>query len=72
MLDNLPMHNRARDKAWEALIRSKKAKQMLGENFPLERGFYELWCICWHKAWDAGFQSGMDTAADVSKFGGTD
>ena len=72
MLDNIPIHNKARDKAWEALVKSKRAKERLGNGFPIERGFYELWCICWNKAWDEGFQSGMDTAVDMTKFGGTD
>lgn len=58
MIEGLPIHDRARDKAWEALTKSKRAKAILGEQFPIERGFYELWCICWHKAWDDGFKDG--------------
>lgn len=70
MLDNIPITNRARDKAWEALTRSKRAKELMGNAFPVERGFYELWCQCWHKAWDDGFKSGYASGkqdADAKK-----
>lgn len=72
MLDNIPIHNKARDKAWEALIKNKKAKHYLGEGFPLERGFYEIWCISWEKAWQEGFDVGADVQQEMLKVGGTD
>ena len=63
ILDDVPMLNKERDPAWENFIKRKDVKAMMkGKEdfkFPLD-GSYELWCIAWAKAWDAGFQSGWD------------
>jgi hypothetical protein len=63
-LDDIPIHDKARDKAWEAFIKRKDVKAYFkGEpdfNFPLERGWYELWCQSWHRAWDNGFKQGYE------------
>jgi hypothetical protein len=29
--------------------------------FPLQHGWYEVWCQCWEKAWEAGFNSKGET-----------
>jgi hypothetical protein len=59
-LDNIPIKNPDRDKAWEAFIKRKDVKAfMKGKadfKFPLD-GSYELWCIAWNKAWNAGFNA---------------
>ncbi len=63
--DDIPLNNTARDKSWEAFIKRKDAKQFFqnhGEDgfvFPLEQGWYELWCLAWDKAWTAGFNDGL-------------
>lgn len=60
-LDNIPIKNPDRDKAWEAFIKRKDVKAfMKGKSdfrFPLD-GSYELWCVAWDKAWNAGFEEG--------------
>jgi len=59
-LDNIPISNPDRDKAWEAFIKRKDVKAfMKGKSdfkFPLD-GSYELWCVAWDKAWNAGFNA---------------
>ena len=63
MLDDVPITNAERDKAWAAFIKRKDVKAMMrGKEdfkFPLD-GSYDLWCIAWEKAWDAGFKVGWD------------
>lgn len=63
MLDDVPITNAERDKAWAAFIKRKDVKAMMRSKedfkFPLD-GSYELWCIAWAKAWDAGFQAGWE------------
>jgi hypothetical protein len=58
------MLNKERDQAWEKFIKRKDVKAMMKDKkdfkFPLD-GSYELWCIAWGKAWDAGFQSGYNS-----------
>jgi hypothetical protein len=63
LLDDIPIHNIARDKAWEAFIKRKDVKKsgMFSQGFPLDREYYELWCQAWHRAWDAGFKDGWDS-----------
>jgi len=60
MLDDIPIQNTARDKAWAAFIKRQHVKEMFPQEFkfPLDRGYYELWCQCWSKAWNAGFVDG--------------
>jgi hypothetical protein len=63
LFDDVPLMNRERDKSWEAFIKRKGVKAMFSEEgfgFPLNRGYYDLWCICWAKAWDKGFMAGFD------------
>lgn len=66
-LDNIPINNRARDKAWEAFIKRKDVKALMKENsdfkFPLN-GSYEIWCIAWDKAWHDGFMEGHEAAQE--------
>ena len=70
LLDDVPMLNKERDQAWEKFIKRKDVKAMMkGKEdfkFPLD-GSYELWCIAWAKAWDAGFQSGWDARDEEEK-----
>jgi hypothetical protein len=64
-LNNIPVKNPERDKAWEAFIKRKDVKEYFKEpefSFPLQRGYYEMWCLCWHKAWHKGFVAGYETA----------
>jgi hypothetical protein len=62
-LDNIPINNPDRDKAWEAFIKRKDVKAfMKGKSefkFPLD-GSYKLWCIAWDKAWKGGFEEGYE------------
>jgi hypothetical protein len=62
LFDDVPLLNKERDKAWEAFIKRKDVNAMFkdGFNFPLNGGFYDLWCICWAKAWDKGFHAGRE------------
>lgn len=64
LLDDIPLHNPARDKAWEAFIKRKDVKQMLGGtyddegfDFPLASQWHFLWCQAWQRAWEEGFKS---------------
>jgi phage terminase large subunit-like protein len=65
-LDDIPIHNIARDKAWEAFIKRKDVKHLVkhglfDKGFPLYGGYYELWCQAWDRAWTDGFKSGYDS-----------
>lgn len=64
MLDDLQISNKERDAAWAEFIKRKDTKAMMKSKedfkFPLD-GSYELWCIAWSKAWDAGFQAGWES-----------
>lgn len=68
--DNIPIQNKARDKAWEALIKRKDVKAFMkgmGDlDFPLN-GSYQLWCSAWEKAWDAGFKDGWESGMAVER-----
>ena len=63
LFDDVPLVNPDRDKAWEAFIKRKDVKAMMkGKEdfkFPLD-GSYDLWCICWEKAWLKGFQAAWE------------
>lgn len=63
MLDNVPITNAERDKAWGNFIKRKTVKAFMADradaNFPLD-GSYEIWCIAWEKAWEAGFNAGYE------------
>jgi hypothetical protein len=63
LFDDVPLMNKERDDSWEAFIKRKDVKAMFSEEgfgFPLNRGYYDLWCIAWAKAWDKGFMSGRE------------
>lgn len=68
--DNILIQNKARDKAWEAFIKRKDVKAFMEKNkdykFPLD-GSYELWCMAWEKAWDAGFRDGWESGMAVER-----
>ena len=62
LFDDVPLCNKERDKAWEAFIKRKDAQNLFSEKgfeFPVNPGYYDLWCICWAKAWDKGFHAGI-------------
>ena len=64
LLDDVPLRNKERDKAWEAFIKRKDVKKMFLDdkefNFPLNGAYYDLWSICWAKAWDKGFHAAIE------------
>jgi hypothetical protein len=62
LFDNVPLANRERDKAFEAFIKRKDVRSMFSDGFPfpLNRGYYDFWCIVWAKAWDKGFRAGWE------------
>jgi len=62
LFDNVPLANRERDRAFEAFIKRKDVKAMFSDPFPfpLNRGYYDFWCIVWAKAWDKGFKIGWE------------
>ncbi len=65
-VDNIPIYNKDRDKAWENFIKRKDVQEFFKDKddtfkFPLERGWYEVWCQCWEKAWDAGWDAAQQT-----------
>ena len=70
LFDDAPLINLDRDKAWEAFIKRKDVKRLMQgkENFkfPLD-GSYDLWCLCWSKAWDAGFKAGWEAHEELKK-----
>lgn len=58
-----------REKAWNKLIKSRQGKNLRdygfpkdehGFRFPLGGCYYELWCIAWEFARDAGYRSRME------------
>lgn len=58
---NVPLMNKERDSEWESFIKRKDVKAMFsgeGFGFPLHRGYYDLWCIAWAKAWTKGHRAG--------------
>ena len=69
MFDDVPLMNKARDKAWEAFTKRKNAATLFTDDkdfeFPLNGGFYAMWCVCWAKAWDAGFRKGVESKPEV-------
>ncbi len=62
IFDDVPLANRERDRAFEAFIKRKDVKAMFSDGFPfpLNRGYYDFWCIVWAKAWDKGFKIGWE------------
>ena len=62
--DDIPLKNIDRDKAWEAFIKRKDVKTMFEMEegsefkFPLGGCYYDLWCLCWHRAWTKGYEAG--------------
>jgi len=62
--DDIPLKNIDRDKAWETFIKRKDVKTLfeMEENsdfkFPLGGCYYDLWCLCWHRAWTKGYEAG--------------
>lgn len=68
-VDNIPLYNKDRDKAWEAFIKRKDVTEFFKDKdgaefkfkFPLEQGWYEVWCQCWEKAWDKGWDAAQQT-----------
>ena len=72
LLDDIPIHNTARDKAWEAFIKRKDVKHLVkhglfDKGFPLYGGYYELWCQAWDRAWTDGHKSGFEGGCKWSK-----
>lgn len=69
MFDDVPLMNKARDKAWEAFTKRKSAATLFTDDkdfeFPLNGGFYAMWCVCWAKAWDAGFHKGVESKPEA-------
>lgn len=61
LLDDVLLVDKERDKAWEKFIKRKDVKALMKDKenfkFPLD-GSYDLWCIAWAAAWDAGFHDG--------------
>ena len=70
LFDDAPLINLERDKAWEAFIKRKDVKRLMqGKEdfkFPLD-GSYDIWCLCWSKAWDAGFKAGWESHDEFKK-----
>ena len=68
MLDDTPIHNPKRDKAWEAFIKRKDVKALMkgkeSFKFPLD-GSYDLWCVAWETAWGAGFVQGYNVNVET-------
>jgi hypothetical protein len=64
LFDDVPLANRERDRAFEAFIKRKDVKAMFSDGFPfpLNRGYYDFWCIVCSKAWDKGFKIGWEDA----------
>lgn len=67
MLDDIPIKNLERDKAWASFIRRKSVKAYMKDkkdfNFPLD-GSYEVWCSAWERAWHSGFKSGYQSGKE--------
>ena len=70
LFDDAPLINLERDKAWEAFIKRKDVRRLMqGKEdfkFPLD-GSYDLWCLCWAKAWDAGVKAGWESHEEFKK-----
>jgi hypothetical protein len=69
-VSDIPVENKARDKAWQQFIARKDVQAYFKEqefSFPLERGYYELWCQCWAKAWQEGFDDGWAAADEQAE-----
>lgn len=71
MFKDIPITNPARDKAWEAFIKRTDVRAMFSKEdefkFPLSREYYDMWCLCWAKAWDAGFYEGYKAGEGEAK-----
>lgn len=65
-LENIPINNKPRDKAWGAFIKRADVQAFFQDKddtfrFPLERGWYEVWCQCWEKAWQQGWNDAKES-----------
>lgn len=65
-IGNIPVQDKDRDAAWAAFIKRKDVQEFFIDKddmfkFPLQHGWYEVWCQCWEKAWDAGFKARGET-----------
>ena len=70
LFDDIPISDPKRDKAWAAFIRRKDVRTMMKykEEFPFPiDGSYNLWCICWEKAWHEGFRQGWKAAGGKTR-----
>jgi hypothetical protein len=72
LLDDIPIYNVDRDKAWEKFIKRKDVKHLVkhgvfDKGFPLYGGYYDLWCQAWDRAWTAGFKDGHDSGWESYK-----
>jgi hypothetical protein len=67
LLDDIPIYNKARDKAWGAFIKRKDVKALFDKGFPLYGGYYELWCQAWSRAWEDGHKAGWDDGHQLTK-----
>lgn len=75
--DDIPVGNKERDAAWAAFIKRKDVQEFFKDKddafrFPLERGWYEVWCFAWHKAWDKGFFAKEKIKKQLKKTGRND
>jgi hypothetical protein len=68
LMDDIPLQDKARDKAWENFIKRKDVQPILGGTyddegfaFPLAAQWHFLWCQAWQRAWDEGFYDGVET-----------
>ena len=69
LLDDIPIYNVDRDRAWEAFIKRKDVKHLVehgvfDKGFPLYGGYYDLWCQSWDRAWKNGFNRGFKSGHD--------
>ena len=60
-LDNIPVTDKVRDKAWAAFIKRKDVKAFFAEQdenfrFPLARGWYEVWVQAYEKGREAALK----------------
>ena len=63
LFDDIPISNPDRDKSWQAFIKRKDVQDLFEQQdpqfrFPLQLGYYELWCLCWQRAWTKGYEAG--------------
>ena len=60
-IDSITINNPPRDNAWQDFIKRKDVKEFFSKGdefkFPLERGWYEVWCQAWDKAWWTGWNA---------------